>query len=520
LSKPEALQILLLGTDVELVKLFDHLVDEERIVIPVTEIRNALSSAPRRSWAGAYCQCSSLGLRVIGTFKLEPLARLRRLILDLYESEEDKQQLAWMLGRAAAVGSATSNGLGQEVERFIVSRGPAAVLEELVFPNHDKLRKALQFVRAPHLSLPRDRSEDKHLIERLLWRLGFPLVRFESKLQSFRVRLEQFVAAAVQRVTDPEEWKAQVRGAAGNLFPLTEEVLDVALAFSSWIFLSDHYIEKHTYNLKRARSLMAAELSGIISTDEGPVKLDASGGNTLFPLIVGFLALRQRLAELLQKPQKYAKPEVLMAHYSHKSVLELFPYRHRYFVLDAPQGDVDCSMKLFQHLGSALQQATVLAVRNGITHPKLKFPSRDEIVEYSETLGNAVNSIEQAGLFPVIYGTTSVETDPFGRTQVTSANYAQQSVTWHPSPALNAIRSLPANLDPQILVPSVRLPQTDEILRFKIEEDSDYTQMWKDYPKRRPPAEGDITAVAATISASDSLPGISVHSIGDTTTTH
>jgi hypothetical protein len=129
----------------------------------------------------------------------------------------------------------------------------------------------------------------------MLWKLGFQQVQFSSKLEVLYRTLREFEASARKENTDAEAWKAGIRSNGANLFPVLEEVLDEALAFCSWLLLSDPFAEKHLYNLKRARSLMGTELSGVISTRERPVILKDSGDNTLFPLGVGFLALTQRM---------------------------------------------------------------------------------------------------------------------------------------------------------------------------------------------------------------------------------
>jgi hypothetical protein len=58
------------------------------------------------------------------------------------------------------------------------------------------------------------------------------------------------------------------------------------------------------------------------------------------------------------------------------------------------------------------------------------------------------------------------------------------------------IRSIPAADQPQILVSCLTVPETNEMLRFGLYEESDYTRMWENYPRRRKPTAGDIVAVA------------------------
>jgi hypothetical protein len=351
LSKSQALQIALLGEDSELVAILDDLIENGEIVIPSSEVRKAFDFPREENWSGAFCECCNLGVHVIGRIKAQPLARLKRMILDLYSSESDRKQLAWILGRSKALGNVDSEGLGKELERFMRGHSPAEALKELVLANHEKLTLALQHLRSPHLKLPRFPTEDDVSVQQMLWKLGFQQVRFASRLSVFYRALKEFEVSATKESTDREIWKAGVRSSGANLFPVLEEVLDTVLAFCTWMFLSDPFTENHLYNPKRGRALMSTELSGVISTKDGPVTLKESGENTLFPLAMGFLALKKRIAELLLNPTEYRKPETLMAHYSHDSSLQRFPYKHLRFVFDAPRNDLDAALSFCKKRG-------------------------------------------------------------------------------------------------------------------------------------------------------------------------
>jgi hypothetical protein len=78
--------------------------------------------------------------------------------------------------------------------------------------------------------------------------------------------------------------------------------------------------------------------------------------------------------------------------------------------------------------------------------------------------------------------------------RVTAVDYADREVTWFPSPALGTIRTLPKASAPQVLVPSLHVTETDEIVRFKVEEESDFTEMWRNYPKRRKASAKEVAA--------------------------
>jgi len=477
-----------------------------------------MASAEMYSWNPVHCECSQLGVRVVSRQAHQPLARLRRLILQAYTSAPDRKQLAWMLGRAAAVGGIQEDTLGREVERFILEKSPGSVIRELVLASHEKLAQALAHLRSSHFGLPTSRSEDRQLVNRILWKLGFPRTHFNSRLEAFYEKLTEFEEAASGSQSRVEYWKENVRAAGVNCFAVVEEILDLSLAFSAWLLFSDHFAEKHIFDLRRARMLVSKELSGVVQTEDGPLELSPAGDNTLFPLVAGFLALTQRSSELLQSEAKYRKPEVLLARYTHGTTLQVFPYKHQRFLFDACKEELKETIDLLRTSGSSLRQSSVIAVRNGVIHPKQKFPTRADIDSCSVTLRETVQALERAGLVPTLFATVKVEDDGFGRHEITSVNYGDRHLKWSPSPALHVIKSLPSSRDPQVIVPSLHLPDTAEVLRFRVEEDSDYREMWRNYPRRRSPsreeigdAEGGTELQPASLpsrgEASDSLPG-------------
>lgn len=89
LDKTEALQIIFLERNCRIAQAVDELIDNKAIYVPPTELRKTLAAAPVPSWAGAVCECSNLGLRVVGNGRASvPMARLRRLVLELFPPSE------------------------------------------------------------------------------------------------------------------------------------------------------------------------------------------------------------------------------------------------------------------------------------------------------------------------------------------------------------------------------------------------------------------------------------------------
>lgn len=486
LTKANSMQLILLASDGGVVSAIDRLIEQRTIVIPDSEIR----FSPTRvtpTWQHVRCECSNLGFRVAALHSaLAPLARLKRLVLSLYDKPENLDDLLFELRKMTG---ATAE---EKLERLIATRDPSFILESFVFANRRALLKSLENLRASHLKLPDNDDEEKIFIQKILWKLGFPKTQFGSPLGAFHQKLRQFREVVGTNFDSEERWREQVRSVGVNLFVALEEVLDMSLAFSAWLFISDHVAEHLAFNLHRARQLTAAELSGVVKTDQGPVDYKESGKNTLFPLILMFGALRERLESLLKQPaDKYRKPRSMMAFFSSSS-LQMFPFKHYHFVFDVSEAELRRCLDLFESVNKRLQEAPVMRVRNNLGHAADLFPTRDEMERCYQALNETIGELERSGLVPTIYGSVAVEHDGFQRQKVISRNYANAEVTWFRSPSLTCLHELPEVNEPQVLIPSIKFPGTAEPVRFSVKEDSDFTRMWENYPRRRGKDDGGL----------------------------
>src|SRR5208337_4966271 len=114
------------------------------------------------------CEVSNLGLRVIGNERSElAMPRLKRLVLSVFESTEERELLSFRLRGFPGV------TLGQQLEQFLNSTEPDVALKTLIFLGPTQLRKAFQHLRAVHFKIA-DEGTDSRLIERMLWKLSFP----------------------------------------------------------------------------------------------------------------------------------------------------------------------------------------------------------------------------------------------------------------------------------------------------------------------------------------------------------
>jgi hypothetical protein len=493
LAKPELLQLILLASDDEVIASLDYLIERREIKIPPSEVRGPVTAPVLRTWTGATLNCSSLGVRIIGRMPALSLARLRRLVLELYEGKDDQKQLSWLLRNQPG------DSLGEKVDNLINAEPAGDVLRNVAFINEDKLRETLQRTHCSHFAIPNDSDGEKRLISRILWKLGFPQFSYPSSLATLYERLDSLRRAAQPQPMLPDEkWREHVRSIGANFFVSLEEILDLSLPFITWLLLSDHLEEAHRYNSERAKLFTRAQISGLLSTDKGPIEYAADQRNTLFPLISGFSALRQQIRSLLDRGSaEFLKPKILMGHYSHTSTLQVFPYRHRHFIFDMSSAELDRSMDLIDRVFRALNASDAMRVRNCLDHHTEEFPSGSQLEACCNMIESTVAELENAGFVPLVYGHIKTTTDSYGRTVVLSSDYAGRTVEWRRSAALTSLRTLPHSRAPQILVSSIRLGETAEILRFSIEECSEFHTMWLHYPKRRAPSDREIAEAEA-----------------------
>ncbi|MGE5109677.1 MAG: hypothetical protein ACM3JB_02385 [Acidobacteriaceae bacterium] len=487
LSKPELLQILLLAPDRTIVAVLDDLIASQTIVIPAMEVRIAKAVPTVGSFTECSCQCSDMGIRVAGRSNTaSPSARLKHLLMLIFSSNQEL--LAFRLRK---VNGAT---LGQKLEQYIADHGPREIIKELILLTPEIVRAACDHIGAPHLK-KFVLEDDEQLTDQLMWKIGFSRRRYSSPIESFYKRLRVFRKTAMENECSTEDARGVIRSAGVNLFVSLEEILDLGLCFSTWLLLSDHVSEKHVFDLSNGRQLLALHLNGIASSDMGPIVYDTSGKNTLFPLIVGFGTLRTYVEQLVPNSEKYKRAPVLLAHYSHKPSPQQYPYRHLHFALDAVPAERAACFELLSAVSNTLQGETVMSVRNRIDHKSDKFPSRDEILKCCDTLERIIGQLEWSGLIPVVYAPETVTWQALsGDPRSLYSNYSGRQVELSRSPNSTAIRSLPDLTLPQILVPSFRLPETNEILRFSLHQESEYSRMWRGYPRRRKPTASDIVS--------------------------
>jgi hypothetical protein len=484
LSGPQCFQLLLLASDEAIASSVEDLVENKRIEVPPTELRTPVFWI-RRTWANIVWECSQFGLRAVPKKTTISPIRLANLIRELYAGDEQREQLAWTLRHV------DGDTMAEKLDRYLSEADPRDILRDTVLSGQNRIERAFSLLKYGRFSVPATREDEEWLISKILWKLGFNIGLYPQYQSRFWKRHATLLQAARTCTDYDEREKESVRSAGANFFVSLEEVLDYSLSFVTWVLLSDHYgSTKFKCNLDQARRSMASQLSARAparAESLEPLEFDPEGVNTLYPLVQGFSLLADVCQEKLEGDSAaFVRPLEECPGYHLRSHTDVFPFRHTTLLLDLQDDDRNRIIHTLRGLTAKMDQAQVCSIRNRMQHRRREheFPSQDEIESVCSSTGSVVAEMEESGVCPSIYLHAGTFKDRYGRTAVTLRDYKGREVTLHePSPYS---RANPTSFDqPVIVVPWIRIPGSSEPIRFRFEEESEYTELWRGYPKRR-----------------------------------
>lgn len=482
LDLAQALQMILLGEDHSICKVIDSLVDAEKLHIPPTEIRNAGTRPRSGSWFSMAVDCSRLGLRTVSYRKRSSVAfaRLRRLVTKLYASEPKLGQLEWKLRHV------DGQSLFEKLDSYLHNTEPSVAVSSLVFADPECFATALgdYGIATPHS--PIDETTEQRLIEKLLWKLGFDVKLYPEHNSTFWRRHEALLATARTDLPYSERDKEAIRSAAVNFFVSLEEILDHSLSFSSWALFSDHYKDtQFEFSLPKARKRMAGVLDGREITKDAPLRIDANGLNTLYPLIEGFAQLSMACKEHLEMDASaHARADQELPGFHQKTELDLFPFVHTILLLDLRAYDQQRIIDLLHSVARTLEQAGICDIRNRLEHKREDFPVQEQIETALDAAARCAEKLERSGLYPKVSYHRRSESDHHRRTKHVFQDYKGSELILNSPSQYRTALSLNLNA-PLIIVPSMTIGESTDLIRFVLVEESPYVQLWENYPRRR-----------------------------------
>lgn len=479
MNKPKCLQLILLMSDEQVARAIEELINKGIIMIPTTEVRKAIITEYKADWFDTQCEVSQFGIRSITEESGIGPKRLKRLIQEVYEETNDIEQLKWSLRHIEG------ETINQKLDRYIDSEDPKEVVKNLILISEDKIKKTFEIIKYGIFEIPDSKVKEEYLIDKLLWKLGFNIKVYPAEQKIFGERFARL--NEVVSISDEygEYEKEQIRSVGVNFFVSLEEILDMSLSFTTWVLLSDHFgITNFRLNLDVACDFMSSTLTGRkVGTNE--IVFQKNGKNTLYPLIQGFRILADMCKEIRENGEKkFRRSESELPGYFGKTQIQLFPFTHKKLILDLNQNDYDKIVGILSEVTTVLEKGNICDIRNRIDHGGRDFPRRTEIEEALNATKRIIDKIEEVGICPLVYLMSRLEVDGYMRGFAVFKNYKGMEIQVKIGTQFEACK-LPAPEGYLVIFPEIHMDDTTEILRFKIEEKSDFTDIWKDYPKRK-----------------------------------
>lgn len=479
LSKAECFQIMLLFSSEDILIFSEKLIYENKIVIPSTEIR---SSKIQKSggFFRIYHECNKLGFRAMSPNTQLSFIHLRNLILQLYSEPNMQQQLDWNLRFYE------NESLKEKVESYINKEEPRQIIRNTVLSGPFQINKTFEILQG-YFKMPTSLTEEEKIIDKVLWKLGFNINIYPSFMSTFEDRMTKFESIINENNTYSKSDQERIRSAAVNLFVSLEEILKHTLGFTTWLLLSDHFQNtRFKYNYTDAAKFMTATLNGYKLSDQTILEFDSNGRNTLYPLIEGFTALFGICDSYLNEgKEKYKRNEVEMPSFVGKTNLLDFPLNHKLLIFDIKTNSYLKVRELGLRIPSEFTKYKVLSLRNSLEHDREgDFPSKTDLLNACECIWRIIDELKNLGLFPNVYLFKSQYKDKHGRILRTFEDYKGKQITiseminykGYPTPNSNS---------PTVIIPSLSFPESNEPLKVKYEENSDYLFYWKNYPRKK-----------------------------------
>lgn len=477
IDKAECFQLLLLFESEDILYYTEKLISEKYIYIPSTEIRQS-KIKKTGSFFNIYHECNKLGFRSKSLNTHLSLINLRNLILNIYEEPNLRHQLEWNLKFSEG------ETLNEKIEEYIKRNEPKKVIKELILNGALQVKKTFDTLYG-YFKMPNNLEEEEKLVDKILWKLGFNVNIYPTVLSVFEERLSNFKKKSTESRIYTESEKEKIRSAAVNLFVSLEEVLKNALAFSTWLLLSDHlYNTRFKYNYSDATLFMTEKLNGYKLNQDLILTFNSNGQNTLFPLVEGFRALFDICDKINIEDPVYLKCKDVLPRFIGNTSLINYPLRHTFLFLDIKNSSYLKLRETALNLANDFNKYKVLATRNALEHDRDEFPQKDEIISACDCIDKSISKLIEVGLYPNVYLFESLAKDKHGQVIKTFVDYNGKDI------AISELINYkgyptPSSDSPIIIVPEVSFPDSSEPLRVKYEESSEYILYWKNYPKRK-----------------------------------
>jgi hypothetical protein len=479
------MQLCLLATNDALRTAIDQIVlsnrGEKGIDLPPGEVRRSVLTNASSTEFRNRPEVSNLGFRVDSAGVLGPL-RLRRLVGKIFEAAptEDAAHLDGHVELNWHLRDVSGLTVADRLDEYLRTSPPDEVIRRLVMSS-----KANVDIAFEEVGLELVATDDDTQIKRLLWKLGFDVSSDVPLHERFWHLYERMLFGAqnanVSTIIDQEA----VRGLGANFFVALENLLFDTVAFVAWALTNDHVVDKHPFTYAgptEATVVLAAVREELMDlgarADRKPEKW------TLYPLVSSFRALRRHLESLQTRREAFGRPEADYPEFAGKTSLESFPFAQTVPFLSLTVASQREVLDVLEQASALLLDSKVHEVRNENLHHRQGSDSYEKLLGALRGTSDAVRLLERAGFVRNLFLPDRHEGDRWGRTTHYLRSSDNREVGFR-RPSSYTWLSLPNLGQPQYLVHIAKFADPNEILRFRSNTDSEFRQMWSDYPLRR-----------------------------------
>lgn len=486
-TRGELLQLCWVGTDRQIYDAIDSLIRDGKVTIPDTEVRRATINLAR---AGAFhvgIEFGSMGVRTVPAQVDLPLLRLNRLIGQIYDlsSPTDNADLAWLLRGFS--GTSVESSLAN----FLRTVDPSQAVHSLVLWRRNNVDRALE-----HLMMSKDDFKDPEdptslreipdevLVRKLMWRLGFQQVELVRITESFWMRHREL--AQQLRDMNPNHAASidATKSAAHLLFTELEGVLTDSLEYVSWALTYDHPSAESPFVFKTSQGTQARENLHTWWKGQRGEGLKLNGQPSLYVLSRSFQVLAALLRDMQAKRDSFGRSAQGRPRYAGKTDLRRFPFESTRVFLDLLPDSQAYIIDGLEAITEILVRADVSGVRNDVAHYRRSTLEMERLDAALDATRRAVEKIEALGFARILFWSDGTQKDRWGRvTHHLKASDGSEFSVLRPSPFQWV--GFPRLNQPQYIMRSAKFAEPSEVLRFGLGCESQFAEMWSNYPRRR-----------------------------------
>ena len=473
LSTAEQIQLLLVLTDSNLVRLLDRAVRSDKIRVAQSEVRTAKLEQYKIRQEDMPVEMSNLGVR--STIE-PPLTSLASQIVQVYSDLKYGDELDWRVRKDRSVSRDYALAL------YLRENGPEKAVKELVLCSQ-QVTKA--FCDALLLPLP-DFAGNDETIRKILWKLGFNLPRLNS-YQLLSERLDAFKSTLL-RIGDvqTEGQRALIRESGVNLFVSIESLLDELVSYPVWFLSSDHFVTTRcNFDLVAARERVS-EVLGQTAYTEGATFSWGTGGENALGTLLHYLSLASDWMRGLssQDPKPCERSKDDFPHYA-EFYPNKFAFRHTQLWADADRSELEQLAQAYAEIVRLIAQSDLATIRNAIDHWRDGggFPAMERMFTFVARFGEAFRLASEKRYLPKWHWLEEVRSDRFGGNVYELRDYAGSKLIMYGPPHVLGIPTADFK-SPVLIAPGNALGYPNSELVFRVRESSPYSEYWSGYPRR------------------------------------